>query len=213
MKILHISDTHGALRTLLDRDTIDAVVHSGDFLPNCRPSMPVLEAQWQLDWIARNADRLKQWLGGTPFLLCPGNHDFVDPCEALRAIGVNASSLCDQVQTLNGVTFHGFPWVPALGYWWHEAVDQELERRTDDMDLDGVDVLVAHCPPRGVLDKARDNVRIGNKYLRDRFEHDRPESVRLILTGHCHEQGGGVAMPWSGVTVVNSACTRRLLTI
>jgi Icc-related predicted phosphoesterase len=47
-----------------------------------------------------------------------------------------------------------------------------------------IDILVTHCPPKGILD---DNGRWGCPILRELIEDAEP---KMHLFGHCHETAG-----------------------
>jgi Icc-related predicted phosphoesterase len=53
---------------------------------------------------------------------------------------------------------------------------------------DGIDLLVTHSPPYGILDKTKDK-SVGSPALRTRVEQIRP---RLHIFGHIHESHGRV---------------------
>lgn len=129
MRILHISDTHGLILKL-DLNGIDAVVHSGDFLPNRgrggNSYSVSLETEFQRDWTARNFDDLMEMVPDPiPLLICRGNHDFINPSEYL---GVNARDLSGQLVEVCGIKFFGFPFTPWLaGEWWGELTERQEE--------------------------------------------------------------------------------------
>ena len=56
--------------------------------------------------------------------------------------------------------------------------------------LPPADVLLCHCPPRGVNDDADDPAHIGFDALRDWMLSHRP---RLLLHGHTYPQPGQIA--------------------
>lgn len=207
-RILHISDTHGGLPAL-DPDG-DVIVHSGDLLPNRTFGIRVVEEAYQKAWIKNNAVRLRSWLGDRPFLLSHGNHDYVDAVPLLRDIGIDAHGLDDRKYTHDGVTFYGFPHIPYFaGGWNRECGKRELEHRTKDIDLEGVDVVVAHAPIYGVLDRAQRGERCGSKPMRHRLGSD-PHNVRLYLCGHIHEAAG--RLRWTrDIDVSNAACIQRVV--
>lgn len=210
VRLCHVSDTHGRLEPL--RGSFDAVVSSGDFLPNRTFGTAVIEQSFQPCWIEDNADKLRTWIGDKPLLMTSGNHDFVSASYFLRQIGINAVNLDDHRVEFEGLIFYGFPWVPHFtGQWNYESDSRELEARTNAIDLEGVDVLVAHSPLYGVRDMNRDGERCGSRPMRNLLQ-EASHVPTHYLCGHIHESAGIQA--WSrGITVSNAACTQHILTL
>lgn len=197
------------------RGDFDVVVHSGDFLPNRTFGIRQVEYTFQRYWVEENASKLRAWLGVKPFLLCPGNHDYVNPVPILREVGVDAHWLEDRHLELGGVSFYGFPWVPAFADWNYEAGPVEMGRRLEPLrellNQGAVDVVVAHSPMFGVLDRNANGTRCGSPELRKCIK-DARHPPKLYLHGHIHE-GVGV-LGWSPKTIVsNAACSQNILTL
>ena len=207
--IAHVSDTHGYLNDIAG--DFDVIVHSGDFLPNLTRGIRSIETAYQKRWVEDNAAALHRWVRHRPLLLTHGNHDFIDAVPVLQSIGVEAYGLDDHKFEFQGVTYYGFPHVPQFcSEWNYECPPAELEARVNAIDLEGVDVLVAHCPIYGVLDRNSDGERCGSKPMR-KFLQDSPYTPKLYLNGHIHEQGGRM-MFWSrGIRVSNAAMTQQLI--
>lgn len=143
MKIIVISDTHGEHRAL-GRLSGDVLVHCGDFALGERDQAAALA---ELDaWFAQQAFRHVLCVGG--------NHDFLVEARQARGQRVFQHAVCleDQTVDIDGVRFHGAPWVPELTQWAHfraaPALVEAWSRIPDD-----VDVLVTHTPPQGILDR------------------------------------------------------------
>lgn len=220
MRILHLSDTHGNFPELSEADI---VVHSGDLLPNWDPLQRRTEAKNQLQWVRERVERFKGWLGGRPFYFVPGNHDFVEFCSLLRRGGVDAWDLWhDGVKRVDGLVFGGLPFVPWFGGDWNWEVheDEIAADLAETMSLKP-DVLVTHCPPYGVLDvpwqpssyyaNGGQPRHIGSTAIANMLYHGE-KTPRLLLCGHCHEDGGKVAN--IGETrVVNSATCQQIVEV
>lgn len=209
---IHISDTHGTLPVLTGLDEVDFVVHSGDFMPNRTRGLRVIEESFQEAWLEKEADRIRQWLGGKPLLLVPGNHDFIDPTAVLGFREVNAILLDDRAVGLGGLYFWGHKWTPYFtGEWAWEESEAALRARLDIVPAH-VNVMVSHGPPYGVLDRNARGQRCGSVALRHWLQ-DRGESVKACLVGHIHEAGGGVVTWPSGLLVSNAATSQRIITL
>lgn len=214
VKILHISDTHGGMPALPAED-FDAIVHSGDLLPNRSFGIATVERTFQPYWVEDNAKRFKAWLGDRPFLFTPGNHDYIDPTPLLRDAGVDAHLLCNGLLDVDGVSFYGHPWTPEFCGWnWMcgpTAMRQHLAPAIELMEQGGIDVFVSHGPIHGVLDRNSSGERCGSRVVRDVLQLVR-HPPRLFLCGHIHEAAG--VQGWSrGMVVSNAATTQRILAV
>jgi len=209
-RIVHVSDTHGYL-TALPTDA-ELVVHSGDFLPNRTFGIWSIETAYQPKWIDDNIEKIKRWLNDRPLLITHGNHDFIDVAHFLKFHGVDAHCLDDVRYVHDSYVFHGFPHVPAFSAMWnYETSNSELTARTQAIDLEGVNFLVAHSPFHGVLDRNQKGQRCGSVPMRQYLQNNRyvPE---YYLCGHIHESHGRQA--WSrGMIVYNSATIQQVIDV
>jgi Icc-related predicted phosphoesterase len=64
-------------------------------------------------------------------------------------------------------------------------------------------VIAAHCPPMGILDKARGGVSYGNSLMANYLSY-KALNVRAFLCGHIHEDHG-ITM-FSNILISNAAC-------
>lgn len=147
MKIMHISDTHGKHRELekmfpfpLDCNTI---VHSGDM------SMggTLYEIKDFFEWFSG----LYQFENK---ICIAGNHDilFQDSPELVRTlIPDNVIYLENSGVDVWGVSFWGSPFSPKFGSWAFMKESDDLLPYWQKIP-DGIDVLITHCPPYGILD-------------------------------------------------------------
>lgn len=214
MKLLHLSDTHGDLPKPDDAD-VDAFVHTGDLCPNHSFGIRVIEQAFQPMWLAEHAPRWDPRYRSKPFLIVPGNHDFVDPTPPLRAAGIDARLVCNGLVDLDGVAFYGHPWTPIFYNWnWMCGPDEmrgHLSPLAELLEQGGIDVLMSHGPMFGVLDRNQDGERCGCKVLRDVLQ-DARHLPKLLLHGHIHEAAG--VQGWSrGMVVSNAARTQRVVVV
>jgi Icc-related predicted phosphoesterase len=212
VKFTHVSDNHGYLPKLIGEGL---VVHSGDFLPN-RSRIRLIEESFQPQWIRDNAEQLKQWLGDRTMLITPGNHDFIDPARSMQEIGLSVWNIDRALMTVEGIRFRGFSPVPYFtGEWNHEYPRRQLEDLVDSFGTehrgDAADVIVAHSPIFGVLDRNGQGERCGSLPMRKLLQIVTP-APKYYLHGHIHESAGHVG--WSrGIMVSNAATTQRIITV
>ena len=194
MRLLHLSDNHGSFEMLPLRG-VDAVVHSGDFMPNKTRGNLQIEPAYQKNWLHRYKDVLRAWMPPPmPFLFCRGNHDFMDPVPALQSFGLNAIDITNKFVEQGGVTFYGFPYVPWFtGEWCGELemwqMQKELETLVQVLDDKKPDVLVCHGPMYNVMDLAYGE-RCGSKDLAHAVFSVAKHFPKHFLCGHIHESHG-----------------------
>lgn len=195
MLIGHVSDTHGSFPDIAKN--VDVIVHSGDLCPNKTRGHRETELKFQSEWIKRNIPIFKEWIGDRPFLYCMGNHDY-NPyvCRTLRDNGIEAIDITLKKYTLDGVRYYGFPFIPYIvGEWNFECIADQMQREIrilKDELISGIDILVAHAPIAGILDKNTNGEHCGNNQMADLFNYTIDSSLwpRMYLHGHLHESNG-----------------------
>lgn len=192
MKVVLISDTH--LRHELHNIDIpegDVLIHAGDAL------------------IGGDLSELidfSKWFKALPHahkVFVPGNHDRMFEEDANFASGFlpdSVTCLIDQAATIGGLNIYGSPWQPEfMGWAFNLPRGQALMERWDRIPS-GLDVLVTHGPPKGILDNAGGSRRVGCEDLREAVVRTSP---RLHVFGHVH---GGYGISAEGETLyVNAA--------
>jgi Icc-related predicted phosphoesterase len=214
VKIAHFSDTHGLPRKGIP-EQCDLVVHSGDLFPNQTRGVREVEISYQRQWLHRTMPHWRSWLQNIPMLMVAGNHDYIDPTPLMRAAGLRVYNVEGRILDMHGLRFMGLPDIPWMGGEWnHERSDTEMKEHVDLIYEFKPDVLIAHCPPYGVLDtpyEFNDGYHIGSTPLANALSYH-PHEVKAVLCEHCHEQGGREARVRSTL-ISNAATTRRVVEI
>jgi Icc-related predicted phosphoesterase len=194
LTILHSSDLHGEVETLLTvREPFDVWVDTGDFFPNHGPVPEVggryvdaLEQSFQQDWLTAHdlPARLTEWLGGRPLLTVPGNHDHVDLVSLTRESGLTAHAITPQGVDLLGFRWAGFREVP---WMFGDSVGEVscFEELLHDILTTRPHILTTHAPALGVLDPGRGLTIPGLAEILTQLP-----DLRLHLFGHEHRTGG-----------------------
>src|SRR5262245_49164674 len=175
MRIVCISDTH-ARHHLSEVPDGDILIHGGD-----------LTRHGSLE----DVEDFDRWLGTLPHrhkIVIAGNHDFCfqnQPAEA-RARLTNALYLEDAGCEIEGLKFYGSPWTPIFYDWAFMLPDAELAAKWA-LIPPGVDVLITHGPPHGILDWTNRGEHAGSLTLLHRVYEVKP---RLHIFGHIHEAAG-----------------------
>ena len=167
MNILHLSDTHGAHRSLGRLPEADVIVHSGDITMNGSSS----EA---LDFM--------RWFSALPYahkIFVAGNHDACLYGAVIDGLDPNCHYLCNSSVEIDGVTFYGVS-------MFMEDCSSGRQKEFYEMIPDGVDVLITHAPPYGILDQDG-SIHYGSYELLSRVTAVRS---RKHLFGHIHKANG-----------------------
>lgn len=188
MKIFHFSDNHGKIDWLKDAipADVDLIVSTGDFFPNCSRGNRKKEVGFQIRWLDDEAEKLMDYLGGKPFMIVDGNHDYIPLAQELILRGYReVLPITTNGVMFDGLCFAGFPHIAYItGEWNREADYQELRDLVDET-LDCVpNVLVTHAPAASILDCGW-----GIEPLLTQLSY-RNHSVKHHLFGHVHVHGG-----------------------
>lgn len=194
MRIVCLSDTHD-LHHHLEVPEGDLLLHAGDATMMGTPAQ--IEA-------------FDRWLGGLPHrhkIVIAGNHDWAferTPAKA-RAMIRHATYLEDELATVDGLRVWGSPWQPWFFDWaFNLQRGPEIAAKWA-LIPDGVDVLMTHGPPQGILDRTSRGDHAGCADLLAELRRVRP---RLHVFGHIHEGYG--MLERDGCCFVNASnCTER----
>ena len=181
MKLVLISDTHQR-HGYIQMPKGDVLVHAGDFCSR---------------GIYEEVESFGNWLSDLDFrhvVFIAGNHDRTFEFNLKKSLsliperttaGGRVHYLQDTYVVLDGVKFYGSPWQPKFYNWAFNLPrdGEEIKRKWSRIPSD-TDVLVTHCPPHGILDKAGfGNENTGCRFLFARAFNLKP---RLHVFGHCH---------------------------
>lgn len=145
MKIALFSDTHAAHGQIRVPEA-DVLIFAGD-MTHCRTSLDV--------------SGFNLFLAGLPHrhkIVIGGNHDHIlarNPEKAAQLLSA-AEYLLDNSIVIDGVSIYGSPWHPVFN---NRACDAfalprgKALREKWELIPSGVDILVTHTPPAGVLDQ------------------------------------------------------------
>ncbi len=161
MELLHISDTHGLHKKLIDLPKADVIVHTGDFTE---------------DGYEEEAKDFIEWFSNLPYahkIFISGNHDFGINESTFDHLPDNMHYLCNSGIIIDGIKFYGMPMV------YDDDIDflEFMNRIPDD-----TDVLLTHQAPLGILDQ-QDGINYGDYTLYKRVIAIEP---KYHLFGHIH---------------------------
>ena len=177
VRVTVISDTHMQHERLVLPEG-DLLIHCGDMF----------------DLYSRNPADLRgldSWFARQPFdrIVCTGgNHDHLleHTLGFLAQPFRHAEYLQDQAVRYRGLIVYGSPWVPGLPTHAFHKDRSELEAAWAHVPT-GVDILVTHTPPLGVLDRSSRGVSFGCPELAWQLRRIAP---RVHCFGHVHASAG-----------------------
>lgn len=193
MKIVCISDTHlRHKRFPIDVPEADLLIHAGDAC--LEGTLP--EVLQFFEWWKTLKARHK--------LFVPGNHDWLfqkSPDLARSCVPSGTILLQDSMAEVEGLKIFGSPWQPEFQNWAFNLPRGLALKEKWKAIPDGIDILVTHGPPMGVLDWSRyGKEHVGCGDLREELHRIRPG---LHIFGHIHGDYGTVCR--DGIVFVNAA--------
>jgi Icc-related predicted phosphoesterase len=178
MRVCLIADTHGKHENLLLPEA-DLLIHCGDFFTLGEHSL-------------NQVGVIDEWFGRAPrqdVVCIAGNHDrFLERLPGQeREPFKHAHYLLDSTITVEGLSIYGTPWCPDLSGFAFFATTEELRERWRKIPT-GIDILVTHTPPLGILDRpSGGKVHLGCPILKEELKRIRP---RVHVFGHIHASYG-----------------------
>lgn len=189
MRVVCISDTH--LR-YVDVPPGDLLIHAGDATIEGTP---------------QEIERFFEWFGKLPHknkVLIAGNHDWLfekDPALARSLVPPGVTYLQDELVEIAGLKIYGSPWQPEFFEWAFNLVRGWPLQKKWELIPTGIDILVTHGPPMGILDWSTfGNEHAGCGDLRKELLRIKP---KLHVFGHIHGSYG--QMEWNGTKFVNAS--------
>ncbi len=178
MKITFISDTHG-LHEQVALSPGDILIHGGDISGR---------------GFEEELKEFFSWFSDQPFdhkILIAGNHDFFfqdNPSKVKDLIPDDVTYLEDSGTYIKGINFWGSPVQPRFMNWAFNRDRGEDIKFHWDLIPDGIDVLITHGPPAGILDFViRDQSRVGCQDLLETVQRIKP---KIHAFGHIHGSYG-----------------------
>jgi Icc-related predicted phosphoesterase len=178
MEIVCLSDTHG-LHWQIDLPKGDIVLHAGDVSKRGKEHEIV---------------EFNEWLGELPHqhkVMIAGNHDFLfeQQPKLAESLITNAIYLNDSLVEINGLKIWGSPVSP----WYHDWAFNRRRgadiKRHWDLIPEGIDILITHGPPFGIMDFTFTGYMVGCEELTKAIARVKP---KIHLFGHIHEGYGQV---------------------
>ena len=144
MRIVAISDTHGLHKSVRIPDG-DILIHAGDLTSTGKTH----EVAAALQWLKSLPHRHK--------IVVAGNHDWLfekSPGEAAALMqDAGITYLQDSGIVIDELSIYGSPWQPEFMQWAFNVPRGKLSKYWDHIP-EGLDILITHGPPYGVLDQS-----------------------------------------------------------
>ena len=188
-RLVLLSDTH----TYLDQVDVpdgDILLHAGDISFGGEPK----------EIRQFNADMEKLPHKHKAFIA--GNHDFLfeENPDLAKSFITSACYLRDNLVEFDGVKVYGSPWVNKYFDWAFMLPEEGLRVMFEGIP-EGLDVLLTHGPPYGILDVVnRGGGHVGSKELLKAIQRAKP---KIVVFGHIHEGYG--YMEQDGIKYYNAS--------
>lgn len=203
-RVVFISDTHDLQDRMAPLPEGDLLVHAGDLTSLGRMSEIAAAGAW-----LRHAGE-KFPLG---VVVVAGNHDWMFQRNRTMALqllnngilGDGAGKIVyleDSGVEVGGLKIYGSPHQPTFFDWAFNLDPEEIKRRWD-MIPEGLDILITHGPPRGILDQSAPHLgseHLGCPELMKAVERTKP---KVSVFGHIH--GGHGQMKYVNTHFINAS--------
>ncbi len=201
MKVVIISDMHGQLGFKVPES--DLLLIAGDICPAFHS--PDLSIPLQENWL--NVD-FRNWLAKQPVKECvaiAGNHSWIWEKYPIRVPKMNNNFHYIEDKSINilGKKIYGTPVSLSFNNWAFNRDEDSIQKYWDNIPK-GLDILLLHSPPYGILDATHHpnyvSEHIGSKSLKKRIEEVKP---KLVVFGHNHGEHGKIEE--NGIIYINAS--------
>jgi len=199
-RIICISDTHNKHDDVTkDLPEGDIIIHAGDCTNR---------------GLRYELTKFLEWFGDLPYkhkIFIAGNHDFCfeptlsafppiypDIAQEFKDKGI--IYLMDQMVEVEGLKIYGSPWQPRFFDWAFNVNRGEAIAQKWAAIPEGIDILVTHGGPYGILDATFTGMRVGCEELYKKIMKVRP---KIQVFGHIHYSYG--YKEFDGMSFVNAA--------
>jgi predicted phosphodiesterase len=184
-KIWFISDTHNQHHRLQIPEQMDAVIHCGDESTQRKTAWNEAEARDFFEWYAALPVATKIYI--------PGNHSTAVENGIVRPEEYpTIQFLIHAAWQWNGLRIFGSPYTPWFFGWAYNVARANLDEYWSQIPT-GIDILVTHGPPKGILDVTRDwkskhPIHIGSLSLTQQVTNRICPKIHAF--GHLHDEDG-----------------------
>lgn len=207
IRFVCVSDTHSRDFSIPNGDIL---IHAGDFT----------KKGTELEVLAFSS--LLKSLPHKHKVIVAGNHDSpfdvknyesiirkhrTVPCDPFKVKRLLSPFyyLEDSFVEVEGYKIWGTPWTKRHYIGAFNSHDKDLLASMFNQIPDGMDIIVSHSPPLGILDRTRDNKSVGSGSLARVVARIKP---KVHIFGHIHESHGHAYV--DGTTYINaSICNNR----
>jgi Icc-related predicted phosphoesterase len=197
MKICAISDMHNHLDSIKVPDC-DILIIAGD-VTSRGTIAEMSKFNFQLEKIKKNVKSI---------VMIGGNHDICleeNPYLSKSMLTNVDFYLENSSAEVMGLKFWGSPWTQRFFDWAFNADPDKLIEVWSQIP-EGLDFLVTHGPPHGIMDETEEGVNVGCKILL--HEIQTRAKPKYHIYGHIHEGYGTKVV--DGITFINaSSCNRK----
>jgi len=183
MRVCAISDLHGKLPNPTDIPACQVLIISGDLCPDIpfhqALNDPELMRLRQMDWLRTTYSAWEKHVPASHIIMTPGNHDWVTYLpENCRTV-----FLVDEDFVLNARRFWCTPWSEPYGDFNWQASPERRREAFAMIPMD-VSVIIAHAPPKGILDTTYYGIQAGCPEF---LAICKARHARHVTFGHIHE--------------------------
>lgn len=188
-RVTVISDTHTLHREIKIKPT-DLLIHCGD-ITNIGEMGVLSDFN---DWLGEQKSSYN--------IVIAGNHDrqFEKKPITSRKLLTNATYLENSGVEIMGLKIWGSPLTSTLPSWSFVETDEEKRFEHWKQIPEGLDILVTHVPPKGILDKTISGDNMGDNMLLAHVTRTKP---KFNVFGHCHEGYDRIETPHT--TFINAS--------